>query len=679
MVVSEAGLGVLLVGWLLSAMAVPSSVSAHEAKDRESRSGHLHHGRSCRDLGPGRSRSRPVSSADDPESFEVRVSRPILDARVPLSGGGKSIPIVCLRFRSMNSTKTREVVDGTARWRNWPGWIDAVGRYPLLPLTYIFIKYRLGMASIIRAHDNLDHFAAVYDRMSPSDLFAAPGATLDFVLGGLPRDVVGSELFVGTLTGAVLPLVWAMVVSELITRCVAFYGMRRLLRVTNLASERVVTVGIPTLFALLPFHHPVVASVAGVPLLLSALISLHRRRSRANFMILAVFPAISWAGATLPYVAVVVAYASVGRIWGRVPPVVLKAAAVFAGAFVVIEWRLVYSVLVGPASHRADMASGVGGGALDLAALSGRVFALGRNLFELLEKHADHASMALVPVSIVLVGVAIVSTLVSRKDPDPSARVLIITLVGISAVLIGARVWPYLDTHVLSRLVDLPHFQMDRIAWVVPALGYLALAAGADSLLRIAPGRLTAVAVVVVFISQGVAIWHLGDFNTNDRAQVSIEEFYSPEVFADVAEIVNAAGGDGRVVSVGFHPHVAVYNGFDAADGYWYNYPLEYKRRFRTLIAPALDADSGLAAYFDGWGSRAYVFQPALGNPDCCVVADSTPYEALIDSRALGNLGIGYVLSNGEISNASGLGLGFLGIASAPDSPYRIHVYAVQF
>lgn len=549
----------------------------------------------------------------------------------------------------------------------WPV-VDWIGRLPVLPAIYIVIKYWHGMDSHIRVHDVLDQFQTMFYRMTPADLFASPGTTLDWALGGLPRNTLGSELAIGAVISVMLPMLWGLIVGEVMYRAVAFYGMRRLLAVTGLASERIVGLVVPSLFAILPFWHSGFASVAGVPLLLSALLRLRRGGKWRDYVIVAIFPALSWAIVSIPYGLMIAAYAVGDRLVRRAPSMMLRAGAVYWASLLLVEWRLVYGLLAGPESHRVEM-SGV------LPDLSTSVFSLGRRILQVLEKHVEASSVMTVPAMVLLVGLALGLVIASRRRPDAADRTLFGSLVGMAAVLALAAGWVFFDSEVIRRAVDYPQFQMDRALFALPGLMYLAIAAAAVVLLVRLRRPLAFVLIGAAFVIQGVASWAQADFNRPQFAEQTLNEFFAPDLFAEVQGLVDEGGG-GRVVSVGFHPAVTIYNGMDAADGYWINYPLEYKHRWRALIAPALVEDRLLRDYFDTWGSRAYVFQPALGIPSCCSVEASDPFDLLIGVEALDDLQIRFVLSTGELTNADELGFDLLGDFTDAGSSYRVLVYS---
>jgi len=532
-------------------------------------------------------------------------------------------------------------------------WAAVASRLPVVPVIYLFVKYFRGMDSVIRVHDTLDGSQAVLQRMSVGDLFAAPGATLDFMLGGLPRSSVGSELAVGNLISVLFPLLWALLIAEVIVRAIAFYGMRRLLADLDLAASRLVTFAVPSLFAVFPFWHPGFASIAGVPLLLSALIRLHRGGSRRELLIVVLFPLLAQPSATVPYAVLLAGYAVIGVAVRRVPPRVLGAAAGFASVLLVSEWRQLYAVVAGPTSHRIEMTS-------TPAALSTTIFRLGRTLLQTVEKHSFDAPVTIVPLAVAVIVGAVIWMVMRGRISGP-ARVLAFTLVGMVAVMAASSGWRLVDGFIRSTLGDYPRFQVDRGVWLLPPLTYLALGAAAVVVLRALSSddrrqRVGVVVLAAVFAVQGYANWQQADFDADTWEQLTLNEFYAPSTFDQVRSVVEA-DGEARVASVGFHPAVAVYNGLDTADGYAASYPLEYKERWRRLIAPSLAQDESWRVYFDEWGSRAYLFQPELPISSDCCEPGRPPIVVSLDPGALGELGITHVLSIAEIDNAAVLGL----------------------
>ena len=93
---------------------------------------------------------------------------------------------------------------------------------------------------------------------------------------------------------------------------------------------------------------------------------------------------------------------------------------------------------------------------------------------------------------------------------------------------------------------------------------------------------------------------------------MSFRDYYAVDVLDQVQEYIYDNFGerpeDYRVVSLGIDPAAALYHGFYCLDGYSNNYSLEYKHRFREIIAPELAKSEYLEDNFDHWGNRCYLF-----------------------------------------------------------------------
>ena len=81
-------------------------------------------------------------------------------------------------------------------------------------------------------------------------------------------------------------------------------------------------------------------------------------------------------------------------------------------------------------------------------------------------------------------------------------------------------------------------------------------------------------------------------------------------------------------------------HGFYTVDGYSNNYPLEYKHRFREVIAPEIEKNEEVRVYFDTWGNRCYLFNSITGNYMRLQKGNTLVYEGLeFDMEALRELG----------------------------------------
>lgn len=560
---------------------------------------------------------------------------------------------------------SRAVIDGVRRW-----W-DLV---PLAAIALVVAQYRHGGGSIVRHHDVLDSHVALMSRVSVGDLVAPPGREIEEILGGLDRMFVGSELHVGTWLLVLLPPVWALLVNEVLIRAIAFFGMRWLLRELDLGLARWIVYVVATLFSLLPFFLMAYGAVAGFPLLLAALHRVYRtgRLDRVSVPVFVLFPLYSELPYDIPYVLVLLLVAGGATLLGgrRSLGPMLQGIALFAAASLVAGWRYLYLAAAGPVSHRTEQV-------VDDPLGPERWEGIGGSLTD----EVSHAAAGRSFVLLLVLGVGLAVLVVDRSPALGRHRRIAAGAIGlVAAGIVIGRTWVVVETHVVSELLpEWGRFQLRRVRWTDPTILYVLLAISLASLARACTARACSI-VVPVLVPLFVAVqgWTLVDMHTfrSRPDSLTIDAYYAPRTFDEITEVLADDGVD-RVVSVGLHPAVAIFNGIPSADGYWTGYPLEYKHRFRRLIAPALDADEDDREYFDEWGSRAYVFQPELGRPRSGVVPDLPPFDLLVDPAAYDDLGITHVISIAEVADVDESGLAPLAAVGRSDELGTLYVYRV--
>lgn len=251
-----------------------------------------------------------------------------------------------------------------------------------------------------------------------------------------------------------------------------------------------------------------------------------------------------------------------------------------------------------------------------------------------------------------------------------------------------------------SHLGVLGAFQMDRLLWLCPCLWYLMLGCVVAYVLlllrnsgkvRRAAGILGGLLTVVSLGVTGLWIAKNSDVKANlqklrdaDYDAMSYSDYYALGVLDQVQDFLREYTGQEpeayRVVSLGIDPAAALYHGFYCLDGYSNNYSLEYKHRFRRVIAPALSESEYLRAYFDEWGNRCYLFGTEC--PGYYTIGKNGFYfqHLELDTEALRELGGDYLFSAAYIANSEELGLTLLSEEpfETEESYYRIFLYELR-
>jgi hypothetical protein len=187
--------------------------------------------------------------------------------------------------------------------------------------------------------------------------------------------------------------------------------------------------------------------------------------------------------------------------------------------------------------------------------------------------------------------------------------------------------------------------------------------------------------ITVMFIPNTYNLIFYNLYSAQQRSKQQFEsiplnygEFYSEDLFEEIKKVIDYNGE--WSVAFGMHPAILSYNKISTLDGYHSWYSLEYKHRFREMIAPEFEMDEFYRNYFDNWGGRAYLYsnivtyEPARDLGIECA-------ELKIDSNVFKQMGGKYIFSRVRISNIEELGGVEIGAYGNEKSPYTIYVYEV--
>ena len=148
-------------------------------------------------------------------------------------------------------------------------------------------------------------------------------------------------------------------------------------------------------------------------------------------------------------------------------------------------------------------------------------------------------------------------------------------------------------------------------------------------------------------------------------------------LFEDVAAYINKPKSEYIVAALGFPPAPLLHNGFYTLDMLSYDYSLDYKHKFREIIAEELSKDEMARLEYDYWGQRVYIFTAELGfKPYHQKTFDKKQIDDLdLNMEAFKNLGGQYLFSAVKIANADELNLQFEKLFQHPDAWWDIYLY----
>ena len=533
--------------------------------------------------------------------------------------------------------------------------------------------FRRGENTCLIIDDNLDDGASLYRAMTVSRTLWGIHSTVPNFMGGAPRNSLPSELQFSTLLFSAIPTFDAFILQALLARIVAFVGMILLQR-SHVApgSSRIATYGAAICFALLPFFPCPFFSlcVAGQPLLAWAFLNIRAGDARArNWLVIALFPFFSffaYSGFVVVGTMVALFFFDLSRARGRLL-LDVKAIVVFGLTSVIAEYRLFYQHLLNNyVSHRVEM--------VPFRFESAREAVWGAmHLFVLGQFNARVFAFVVWP----LVLAAILEGRPHWREWRIAASLTVVAIL-ISLVFGFSHHATVVDFTSSGMLRGLNRFQWDRLYFVHPTVVYCALGASLALLIRRLP-RLRPLFAMLVSLQAAYAFLGANHWDRVEQRQsgITFREFYSERLFARIQNHIGMPPSTFRVISVGLHPAIALYNGFYTLDGYCTDYPLSYKHRFRRIIATELVKDARNRQTFDDHGSRCYAFAAEAG--DFVQRGPRRPIEHLqFDAKELRAMGGRYVLSAAEVLNFAEAGLRPDGVFSDPESAWTIHLYEVM-
>ena len=252
----------------------------------------------------------------------------------------------------------------------------------------------------------------------------------------------------------------------------------------------------------------------------------------------------------------------------------------------------------------------------------------------------------------------------------------------------------------LSAVVDwknnatgfLHYFQIHRVYWLYPAAWYLEFAWAAavpwrtkvpHTDARMQAGKLAVILICLLPTLQLLKVNSGMYLNVNQinngsdvTGYISWESWFTEDLMQEIDDAIGRDKSTYRVAHLGISPAPSLMHGFYTVDGYSNNYPLEYKHRFREVIAAELEKNEEVRVYFDLWGNRCYLFNSITGNYMQLKKGNTLVYEGLeFDMDALRELGCEYLFSGAEIGDAERLGLELVGYYETDDSYWGIWVY----
>ncbi len=291
-------------------------------------------------------------------------------------------------------------------------------------------------------------------------------------------------------------------------------------------------------------------------------------------------------------------------------------------------------------------------------------------------------------------------------------KILIIIITAAFAIAVFYGFYRFSAIGLALRAKYLPDalgsFAFERVYWFYPAMFYIAAGLGFELLWRLVADqkgvisdslyrrcRIGAAAVIccvavatllysalakenVLFLNVRTLFYDVSAKNRNagNINNMTWDEYWAVDLFEQAAKDIPEAKDKFRVISIGMSPEPSLYNGFYALDAYSNNYPLNYKHKFRKIIADELAQSPRWKTYFDHWGNRCYAFSHELEFSRYHKSADAKIHNFCFDLKTFKDMGGKYIFSGVEIVNPEKYGLTLCG-SYKNDKSFIVCIYIV--
>lgn len=538
----------------------------------------------------------------------------------------------------------------------------------------------LGEGSYIRIHDNLDsEFIYLHILKINNKLLCLGDYTIPNVFNGLEKSHFHSNYNLIRIIFYLLPSFWAYILNSFIIKVIGLFGMTVLIvdYFRPLKDNNLIILLISLVFALLPVYSLYGISVLGQPLLLWAFLNLNeKRRLYVSGFIIAAFPFYSHFAMTAPFVlAALFIFALANKYWYKtiVSKYYWYGILLLLISYLVANFSNLYGFVFNETiSHRTQWTN-------DAPRL---LEVVKRFINTFIRGHYHSANYNSLPVFAL--------ALYSIYKKSFKWKACLGLLLGILGVCVIYSFYDYIRVPTEDIFPIFTTFQFNRFTFLLPLLWFLII------LVCLTDKSISNKIIIIVVIMFGCLStiknneieYNIGKVLLPDKykperyknERFSFEKFYSNDLFSDIKKYINLPTKDYKIVNLGFHPSISLYNGFYTLDGYQNNYPLIYKLTFRKIISSELEKNSKIKKYYDNWGSRCYLFSSEL-RETCylsCYKDSNIEIDSLdINTPHLRSMGAEYIFSAVPINNYRELNLKYDRSFENNKSPLKIYLYKI--
>lgn len=450
--------------------------------------------------------------------------------------------------------------------------------------------------------DNLNQHIPINKILVESEALSADSdAEVPYIMGGIERAYLKSEIQFAFLIYKVFPIQIAYAIIRILMHLVAFFGMYFFLSRYIFINKEIGLISILSLsFATLPFFTNGFLTIAGQPLLLYCLLNIFNKKSSLfDWSVMALFPFFSSLvlGNFFFLFFISIAYMIYILLKREVNWKLIVALILFCITTIMAEYRLfLFQFSDQWETARIEMLR------LGNMNLKG-VF--GMSLAFFIDGHRHFLSLHF-PFILIVVGSVpfFVNFSFWKKWMFPLIGVIILS-VFFEQFFYGWSVFnDFKTSSVFINSFTFRFYAVLPIAWYLIygfSVKYLFLQKRIQIPLYI---LLHLVLVNNFFGTANIAVensfFHTF-FNDNSKTHYSFNEYYSPSMFNKIKDEIDL--NENEIIGcVGFPSAIANYNNISTIGGFLNNYPLKYKDRMRKVIQPEIKRNKELNEWFNNYG-----------------------------------------------------------------------------
>jgi len=535
----------------------------------------------------------------------------------------------------------------------------------------------------IEVHDNLDSVFVWLKMLKDYDLFFATGNETVPFLGGISRHYLPSELQLANLMYYFfdpLDAYFIVYVTKILLALGSFWLLANYLLDNYSIDSREYKTSIfitAIAFGLLPGYANLYYAQASLPLITYLFLRTINEQKVWLFFSLLIYPVLSelprYGMFILAVMGLYFIYALVKRD-ARYKSIFLAMLLLSIG-YIITEYHFFLAYLI---SENESIRQ-------TFTASDSPVFRQFKEGFLKGQYHAQSMQYIVILPTLVCIGIAAFRKKISFFGLNKLFTYLLVF------ITMNVLFFSLSDSIFLSDLIGLipplKGWNYGRTIWLNPLLWHLLFVLCLIVLIKNKRIKMANILAIVQILAIMIKPSNYNDFSKTLRCEfkqceksLSYKHFFSKNSFDKVKRSIDYAGES--VLAFGMHPSILNFNGFSTLDGYHNAYYLDYKAKFRNVIAPALATSSRYQPYFDNWGGRAYLFADTVNGQKHFYTPynnyDDIPVNLLINTDSAAALGAKYIISLYElnIDNLPGL----LKVADIEDgnSPYHIRVYSIN-